>query len=378
MKQTPTRGWGAEIELTPLVNGDCRRLLTHLLDRSSPVSVRELATQVVAQRESIALAEVPADELTRARVELCHSHLPRLDEAGFVAWDRGEDTVATGEHPALDDHRLSELLELETDAVVRAVADDERRRTLEVLAAVDGQMDRATLAKHVVAQAHDVSPSEVPEREQRAGLVRLHHVHLPQLREAGLITGEDDVRYTGHPELDTELLGVDPADFTSRPTAGVQTIEGRDDIVAHGQQLFDEADEEMFIMITTDGLLDDECIRRLSAAIARGVDVYVGSQSSEVRDLVRRRLPSAVIWEPQLDWLNLPPERERVGRLVIADREAVMLGTLGEPVDGAYRETALVGSGPDNGLVVLLREMLGTRLDHLDGQSEDVLNQLPL
>lgn len=131
-------------------------------------------------------------------------------------------------------------------------------------------------------------------------------------------------------------------------------------------------------MVTTDGLLEEECIHGLQAAIQRGVDIYVGSQTQEVRDLVREEVPEVTIWEPQLDWLNLPPNREMLGRLVFADREAVMIGTLGNNGDDQYRETAVTGEGPDNSFVVLLRELLGSRLDHLDAQSENLLSQIPL
>ena len=63
---------------------------------------------------------------------------------------------------------------------------------------------------------------------------------------------------------------------------------------------------------------------------------------------------------------------------MFADREAVMIGTLGEGDNGDYDETAITGEGENNSLVVLLREMLGSRLDHLDAQSEDFLTQIPL
>lgn len=132
-------------------------------------------------------------------------------------------------------------------------------------------------------------------------------------------------------------------------------------------------------MVTTDGLLEDGCLRRLQDAIDRGVDVYLGSQTQAVRDLVRERVPGVVVWEPQMDWLNLPPEYEKVGRLVFADREAIMLGTLGGKTEEDIRaETAITGAGKNNPLVVLMREMLGSRLDHLDTQSEYFLFQIPL
>lgn len=80
-----------------------------------------------------------------------------------------------------------------------------------------------------------------------------------------------------------------------------------------------------------------------------------------------------------MDWLNLPPEYEKVGRLVFADREAIMLATLGEePGEGGHSEAAITGAGENNPLVILLRELLGSRLDHLDTQSENFRSEVPL
>lgn len=55
-----------------------------------------------------------------------------------------------------------------------------------------------------------------------------------------------------------------------------------------------------------------------------------------------------------------------------------MLALLDEPgADGQYpEEKAMVGGGVDNPLVVLVRELLGPRLDHLDYQSADLRSQL--
>lgn len=156
----------------------------------------------------------------------------------------------------------------------------------------------------------------------------------------------------------------------------VGTIEGRESVIARGQQLFEEADEELFLMFVSDELLADGCITRLQDAIERGVDVYLGSQTREVRDLVRRRVPEATIWEPQQDWLNVSSQYPRIGQFVFADRQALMLALLDESEsDGNYTETALTGEGETNPLVLLARELLGPRLDHLDYQSEDLHSQ---
>jgi hypothetical protein len=115
-------------------------------------------------------------------------------------------------------------------------------------------------------------------------------------------------------------------------------------------------------MVTTDGLLRPGCVRGLRDALDRGVDVSVGSETSAVRDLVREEVHGVTIWKPQLDWFHLPPQREKLGRLLLADREAVVNGTLGErTADGGYRETAITGEDEDDSPVVLLRQVLGSR-----------------
>ncbi|RDI71782.1 hypothetical protein DWB78_08610 [Halopelagius longus] len=62
----------------------------------------------------------------------------------------------------------------------------------------------------------------------------------------------------------------------------------------------------------------------------------------------------------------------------MADREAILLGSIGES-NGAPVETAITGE--DNSLVILMRDLLGNRLDRLDRldrQSADFLDHLPL
>jgi hypothetical protein len=213
------------------------------------------------------------------------------------------------------------------------------------------------------------------------------------LHDATLVGYDDDadrVSYEGHPVVRAEWIrpdaGVSATDAeTTAGDAGtgrtdVRTLEGRETIIATGQSLCERADDELFLLFTTTGLLEEGCFRRIEEAVDRGVDVTLGSRDPRVRDIVRERVPDVELWEPQVDWLTLPPEGESVGRLVFADREAVMIGTLGRPAPGddAYTETALVGDGPDNGLVVLMRQMLGSRLDELDGERADRQSQFPL
>lgn len=364
-----------------------RYLVTVLLDRRSPVRERELAIHLAAASRERSVIDLTDADVRAERVALAHVHLPALEDAELVDWNRDEATVTATEHPALQDPRFERLVETEAaewDAVVETLADERRRSVLAVLADRDGPASRSELVERIRV------PEGAGETGPDAATIRaaLHHVDLPKLAAAGLVAYDADagtVAYEGHPDLPEEWLESGPGErprsvlTSARLSPDIWTIEGRHDVLEHGRSLLDQAENELFLLFTTDGLLEPECFIAIEGAVDRSVDVYLGTQTQEVRDRVRERCPAVTLWEPQLDWMNLPPRREKLGRLVFADREAIMLATLGEKSDGGvHAETALAGAGEDNALVVLMREMLGSRLDHLDAQSEDFRSQLPL
>jgi len=352
--------------------------------------MEELFVSLAATEQEKSLLAVTSEDVQSLRLDCLHSQLPLLEDAGLITWDREAGTVTTTDAPAFADPQFRHIIETDADnwdEILDALTHQRRRIALAILRDQDEPMERRRLAR-AIATEESVRQFTPDTESIKTVCASLHHVHLPKLQQTGLVACDADagtVAYEGHPALDRvrfrSLIDATPRGTvpTAHRSEDIWSIEGRDDVIARGQSLFEQADDELFLMITTDGLLEAECISGLEAAIERGVDVYLGSQTREVRDLVRERLPAAVIWEPQLDWLNLPPDYEKVGRLVFADREAILLGTIGtRGEEGIPRETAITGSGENNPLVVLMRDMLGSRLDHLDAQSADVRSQIPL
>lgn len=367
-----------------------RHIVALLLDRVSSIDEEELAIQLAALEEEKSLLDVTKESAQSIHAELLHVHLPTLSDIGLIEWDREAKTVTTTDHPVLDDPKFKQIIEteaIEWDGILANLANKRRRIALSILKNKEEPIARADLAGRIVE--HEMDENTTPDLEAVADLcIALHHIHLPKLEKAGLITYDIETgtaTYEGYSKLDDEWLDfrLNETPRAILPSAhqseNIWSIEGRDNVIARGQSLFEQADNELFLMFTTDGLLEEGCIRRLRDAVDRGVDIYLGSQTPEVRDLVREHVPEAVIWEPQMDWLNLPPKYEKVGRLVYADRNAVMLATLGEKEgEGFHDETAITGAGENNALVILLRDLLGSRLDHLDAQSEDFRSQIPL
>lgn len=380
-----TVGWSGEPNndvLEALAHHRRRRVLRIIMNGVN-TAVEDVATQLVAQETETPILDVARPDVEEALHELTALHLPRLTDVGLV--DREDGTVEVTDHPALRDPKIERLLEPDThewDDVLHCLANEYRRVTLTSLTRNGGVMQRRRLAVEVSVMVHG------DDDDVERVLQQLHHVHLPKLADAGIVSYDVDekrVRYVGHPDLNDEWLVADTED-TPRPILSMAersrdmwTLRGRENVTERGRALCAEAEEELFMMFTVEDTVETACVRRIQDAIDRGVDVYLGTQNRQLRDLVRKHVPEVTIWEPQLDWLNLPPNHEKVGRLIMADREKIMVGTIGEHgPDGRPQETAITGEGIDNPLVLLLREMLGSRLDHLDAQSEDFLEEIPL
>lgn len=131
-------------------------------------------------------------------------------------------------------------------------------------------------------------------------------------------------------------------------------------------------------MFTATDLLEAGCFTRIRDAARRGVDVYLGTRDPTVREYVQEHAPEVVLWEPDTNWLDVPVAGDRVGRLLLVDREAVMLGTLPEETtDGVRGERALVGEGANDTLVTVIRQLVVPHLEPIDEETEDVASDLP-
>lgn len=184
-----------------------RRILDDLLDRSSPLALDDLAERLAAaeRADESESGDDAEEDVAAHRVVLVHGHLPALEAADLVEWDRDAGTVTATDHPALRDPGLRRILDGAYDGmddVLDSLTVEERWTALSVLDELDDDpTPRRTLAREVAGRGFscDPSPDEVEET-----LAALHHRHLPKLDDAGLLEydlDEGTVTYRGHPEL---------------------------------------------------------------------------------------------------------------------------------------------------------------------------------
>ncbi|ADB60842.1 hypothetical protein Htur_1957 [Haloterrigena turkmenica DSM 5511] len=270
-------------------------------------------------------------------------------------------------------------MDSEDEEIIRLLTDPTNR---EILTALNGT-PRGLSVTEIAGQLSSADETELDQT-----IISLHHNYLPRLDEAGLVAYDHDenIVTTGHRStddadwMDVEALDELLSQFGTgrRPDEGtVGRLEGREAVYDYCRDLADRADDELFLIYASDELLDEECLPYAENAIDRGVDLYAGTKNRDAREFFRERLPEATIWEPQMDWMYEQANYPKVSRLIVADRETVVVGLWEEDATGAQTEVAMIGEGRTNPLVVLTRELLGARLDHLDYQSDEFLEGLP-
>ena len=397
--RTDPPGVAMDLVFRCVSDGERRRILGLLADEASGgVSVRDLVPVLGGATDRDGRAR-DRDDLELAVV---HRHRPKLESAGLVAV-RDDGRLHPTDHPAWGDTALREILatdleavrngsvaETHRDAVFEGLASGRRRTTLDVLSHQFHPIHEETLAREVAARTLDTPEHRVPDDALESVLTTLLQTHLPKLDAAGLVDHDRDegtVAYEGHPDLHVAWLhSVYAHEFRTSltdesPSKEIGTIEGREGVISYGQSMGDRADDELFCMFTHKDMLEAGCFTRVLRAAARGVDVYLGTYDPTIKEFVREEAPDVTLWEPDTDWMSLPVESDRVGRLLMADREAVMLGTLKDPSeDEVPDEKAIVGDGRNNTLVVMIRQLLQSHLDRIvvDDSTDDVESPLHL
>lgn len=362
-----------------------RRSVLSYLQRTDGANLEEMAVQLSADEMDCSVLDVPRHAVEAVRSSLEHRHIPILSEANFLRWDNGHVSLTT--HPALLDPKLDDILHHDDgswDEVLDSLANRQRRVACSILSMQSEPMGVSDLVRAVADYLHSRG-EEVSIDSMR---IAFHHRHLPKLEESGLLRYEtdwDQVVYEGHSALDESWLRATPGDSPrsilpmGHESTDFWTLAGRENVTERGRALSESADDELFMMFTAEDSLETACIHSIQETIDRGVEVYIGTRNQPLRGLVRTHIPGATLWKPQVDWLHLHSNCWNVGRLILADREELLLGITDEATDGDVPgELAITGTVHDNPLGVFLRGLLGPRLDDIDARSDGPLREIPL
>jgi len=73
------------------------------------------------------------------------------------------------------------------DVLFEILGNDRRRRVVGILDDVDSDIHLGELTRRILAEERSEDPADVPADVVRPVALRLHHVHLPKLRDAALV-----------------------------------------------------------------------------------------------------------------------------------------------------------------------------------------------
>ena len=139
---------------------------------------------------------------------------------------------------------------------------------------------------------------------------------------------------------------------------GTWTVTGHEAVNQRVQEFIDEADDEL-IYLTVDDYLTEDTLSVLRNADDRGLDIYIGGISDDVRDRIQDAVPSATLFETLWEWADTP-----AGTLLITDKQTALVSVRIEEVETEdTEEVAIWGTGYRNSLVVVLRAIFTWQLE---------------
>lgn len=243
------------------------------------------------------------------------------------------------------------------------------------------------LSQRQQGTARDVSEtSEVPRTRvydatrvlESKGLVETQDSNPQQFRAVSIDEAVSTLRaeYEGRTESLREALeSLEPVDAEDPElTHEIWGLSGSAGITSRTQQLIDDAGEEIYLVLGHGDVATDRLLSRLRAAHERGVDVAIGTVSEEIHASVQEALPDVEVFVSGLAWLSrseLPDDETEISRLLLVDREAILVSSYTESAgEKRQDEQAVYGRGFHNGIVAIVRRLVATGMGRGEGALE--------
>lgn len=149
--------------------------------------------------------------------------------------------------------------------------------------------------------------------------------------------------------------------------AGVWEIADRDDVKIRLEMHTERANDDIYLLVAHGDLLNDDLIETLAAASDDGVSIFVEVPSESGREAVHERVPEAQVAVVDFTDHQAPIADQHAGRLLMVDRETVLLSARQEGlVPNDFEESGVWGSAVGHGLVVWIQQLLDARRQRLD------------
>jgi sugar-specific transcriptional regulator TrmB len=150
---------------------------------------------------------------------------------------------------------------------------------------------------------------------------------------------------------------------------GAWAIADHENVTHRMTTLIDDGDEEVYLLVVDEEMVEKAVYDRLAAVSDRGADVVVEVPSTATEVAVKEVAEDATVHVSEVVQGSAELQGKWPGRILMVDREAVLLSAVSDgQLPDQPEETAIWAKGPDHGLVVGVRQLLGTRLEGLGAE----------
>lgn len=167
--------------------------------------------------------------------------------------------------------------------------------------------------------------------------------------------------------LDTALEKLQTAEQLEEK--GAWAIADHENVTQRMTTLIDDGNEEVYLLVVDEEMVAETVYERLAAASDRGADVVVEVPTTAVEIAVEEVVEDAAVHVSEVVRGSAELRGKWPGRILMVDREAVLLSAVSDgQLPDRPEETAIWAKGPDHGLVVGVRQLLGTRIEGFGGE----------
>lgn len=225
-----------------------------------------------------------------------------------------------------------------------------------------------------ISQVADVPQSrvyDVVDQLHRLGLVDVQESEPRRYAAVPVDVAETRLRqkYRGH--LETATTNLRELERRTVGDDGVWSVASGQDVRNRTVRAVENATSELYLLVADGELLEAALLEAIAEARDRGVTPFVEVSSATDRDRLHDAVPTAAVAVTDFAFDSRPRAERSLGRLLLADRETVVLSALTEGlVPGETTETGLWASERGHGLVSWVRYVLEWRLTHLEFETD--------
>lgn len=226
-----------------------------------------------------------------------------------------------------------------------------------------------------ISQLADVPQSrvyDIADRLYQRGLIDVQDSNPQRYLAMPIDVAVKRLRQDYRANLETASQRLQELESRETDTDGVWKIADRQDVVNRIVMHTGKAEDEVYLLVGAEELLEAEVLDALADASEDGVTAFVEVPSESARDRVHEVAPNVEVAVSDLPLESVTVENREPGRLLMTDRKTVLMSALTEGlVPSETDETGVWGTEVGHGLVVWIRPLLEIRLDRMDFQSAD-------